>query len=560
MKIKTVGLLLMSLIMVAFGQPDRHPIFATFAYIFGYSAFFYGLLNSNSKKKRLLIGLIWALAVQLFQLNWFATTYYHGSAIIYGYVFLACWLALEFAILTLLLPREGSPNILRSLAIGASWTLFEWSRLFVLCGFPFNSVGLVLTFHRLSLQMASIVGVYGLSFWVIFTASLGAAAWQKRNRYYVALWLLMLSVPFLVGKWCLSHYGSPNNNEFLHVALIQIGLPSEQKWLTDGKEEEYLPPIVQWKRIFQFLEERGKEKYDLIVLPEAALPGNAREEMYSYAEVQDKLFNTSLCLPSLPDEEKKTKRVSNMWILQAMADHYQCDVIAGFLEKDSARNNYNSAFHVTPFKEGYERYDKRVLVPLVEYMPLEIARPFSARFGITAFFTHGKESKVFSGKVPCSVSICYEEIYSNLIREGRLKGAKMFINLTNDGWFPRSRLPIEHFNLGLLRAVENGVPVLRSCNTGVSAAIDCFGRAITVMHELDYKNEMMSGALVAKVNCHSYNTIFSRLGNGLIVYLSLIIIVFDGWLTFFTKPKYFTQIVQYKWFRRFFRKKDENYL
>jgi len=149
---------------------------------------------------------------------------------------------------------------------------------------------------------------------------------------------------------------------------------------------------------------------------------------------------------------------------------------------------------------------------MAEYQPFGISKSFLTKYGIASFFTPGNGAKVFIGKVPFSVSICYEEGYAHLIQEGRREGAELLINVSNDGWFPNSRLPEEHFNLGRVRAVENGVFVLRACNTGVTAAVDPFGRILSLMKEDDG-----AGVQAITINQFSYPTIFSVCGNGLIL-------------------------------------------
>jgi apolipoprotein N-acyltransferase len=184
---------------------------------------------------------------------------------------------------------------------------------------------------------------------------------------------------------------------------------------------------------------------------------------------------------------------------------------------------YNAAFHLLPHKTTINRYEKRVLLPLAEYLPFSFLKPLVARYGITDFFTHGKEAKVFEGAYPLNISICYEECFSHLIRQGKLGGAKLFINVTNDAWYPSSRLHLSHFSHGKLRAIENGVPVVRACNTGVTAAVDSLGRTVG---QLGTENlEVQRGALITELNLYTYPTLYTYLGDYLIVALSFILIL-----------------------------------
>ncbi len=318
-----------------------------------------------------------------------------------------------------------------------------------------------MAFHPLTLQIASLLGVYALSFTVIFVSYLFAHAKIKSGVVAVSA---LLFISFLH----IQYWESKNTKEpFFNVALIQTGLTVEQK--------EEISIEKQWERIFALLKETKKANFDLIVLPEVALHGDS-----SY----------------------------HLSVSEKLGRYYSSEIVIGLID-----DVYNAAFHLLPNQNGYERYEKRVLVPLAEYLPFTFLRPFLEGYGINSFFDAGKSSRVFIGKVPFAVSICYEEGFPGLIREGKKGGAQLLINLTNDGWFPRSRLPIEHFNLGRVRAVENGVYVLRSCNTGITGVIDPFGRVVAKLNECDERGDLIAFAQTATINCYSYPTMFSKFGN-----------------------------------------------
>ena len=102
-----------------------------------------------------------------------------------------------------------------------------------------------------------------------------------------------------------------------------------------------------------------------------------------------------------------------------------------------------------------------------------------------------------------------------MIREGRKQGAELLVNISNDGWFPSSRLHQEHFNLGKVRSIENGAFVLRACNTGVTAVVDPFGRVVSAMKEMDSNGKLNEGVQITAINCYSYPTIFANFGNSI---------------------------------------------
>jgi apolipoprotein N-acyltransferase len=232
------------------------------------------------------------------------------------------------------------------------------------------------------------------------------------------------------------------------------------------------------------------------------------------------------------------KRVSNGFLIQALSNHFQAEVIAG-LDDREGNHVYNAAFHFLPqtrecaqknlhsSSRQINRYHKQILIPLGEYIPFQEWKwlsDFSAEtFGIASSFSPGNEVKIFSGIVPVGVFICLEEAYSQFVREIRRQGAELFVNLTNDVWFPESRFPWHHFDHGRLRAVENGVCLLRATNTGVTAAIDCFGEPIAIFPP----SEKNGGILAVNIATRSCSTIYTFLGD-------IPILVFSGFfLTLF---------------------------
>ncbi len=449
----------LSAVFAALGQPDRHFLFPIAALFFGYSGIFFLLKQIKNRARVFTSAFIWAAFVFSFQLSWLATTHYHGPGVIFAYLFMVFIFAIQFA--CVLRSREFSYT--NGLALAGLWTLFEWGRLLLFCGFPFSPVGLVLTFHPITMQLASVFGIYGLSFIVIFLSYLFGHAKLKSGFSLIAFLLLL-------GFIQINYWESKNTKEpFFDIALIQTGLTVEEK--------EEISMERQWERIFTLLKGVKKSHFDLIVLPEVALQGDS-----SY----------------------------HLSVSEKLANHYSSEIVIGLID-----GVYNAAFHVLPGHagSGSERYEKRVLVPLAEYLPFSFLRSFLEGYGITSFFDAGKSSRVFIGKVPFAVSICYEEGFPGLICEGRKKGAELLVNLTNDGWFPGSRLHVEHFNLGRVRAVENGVYVLRSCNTGITGVIDPFGRVVSAVNEVDEQGKLRACAQTASINCFSYPTLFSKFGN-----------------------------------------------
>lgn len=488
--------LLMSWFVVGFGQPAWIPALAPMAACVGYAIFWRQLLNIESNLKKFLVGSFWFCLVQVIQLSWMTSIEFQGAYIIFVYVLLCIALGIQFGCISALIDKI--PHV----TVAALWTLMEWARLYFLCGFSWNPIGLSLTASNASMQMASLFGVMGLSFWVVLT---NLAALKRQW----GVWMGLAVFPYLFGMGHLFfHAKAMEKSPYLSVALVQTGLIPSQKIVFTGREKEFISPYDQWQRIVGLLKAK-EQKFDLIVLPESVVSVPAEAKVYSFDMTRRILEETigGDIIPFLPIQGKEEK-VSNQFWMHTIADFFSADVIAGMdsLDKDHI---FSSAFYVKPHSQEMYRYEKQVLVPLAEYLPFAWLKRFTEKYGIVDFFTQGKECKVFHAKVPLSISICYEETFGHLIREGRRKGAELFVNVSNDNWYPSSHLPKQHFDHGRIRSVENGVPVVRACNTGVTAVIDSLGRTVAKI-----EGEEKTEVLVASLPTYHYRTLYMFWGNG----------------------------------------------
>ena len=200
---------------------------------------------------------------------------------------------------------------------------------------------------------------------------------------------------------------------------------------------------------------------------------------------------------------------------------------------------YNSAFYISPDEIKVSRYDKHILVPMSEYLPFSFFSSFLEKWGISGFFTRGKELKVFGDKHLFATSICYEEGFNDLIRKGRNLGAIFFVNISNDAWFPNSILNEEHNILGKMRAIENGVYVFRCCNNGITSIIDPFGREVRRLEDKDSSGGFFKGVLSAKIPIFHFDTQFSRFGNYPLLSFCFLNLI----LNFLIKRKSFSRVL-----------------
>ena len=514
--------LISSFLIVALGQPARSVELGILASIFGFALFWRSMLYFDSPRSRFLLALLWFTGVQMIQLSWMATIQYMGPLIVAVYLFLNGALGVQFAALSMNLKPQTPIRPLQALAISGIWVLFEWTRLFPCTGFTWNPVGLTLSCSIYPLQWASLFGIYGLSFWVILTnlsaLRLLTGPFSKRA---LSLFCLLAALPYGFGVATIHLFEEKGGPEAKAI-LVQTAIMPDTS----------IPAIEQWERILKLVRNKEGIVPDLIVLPEGALPFGAYRYGYDLKAVHriwERYFGTQALSDFPPLDapyvsfDRKGPRTSNAYWVQALANHYRADVVVGLDDEE-----YNAAFLFSPKGLSAERYEKRILVPVGEYVPFSnirfIANFVGGQFGIHHSFNPGKEAKLFHGKIPLSVSICYEETFSEKIREARLMGADLLINITDNAWFPSSKLAQQHFDHGIIRAVENGVPVLRSCNTGITGGVDCFGRTVARLEP----SEQIPEALALSIPLSARETPYTFWGDLAILILSGLFIAAFG--------------------------------
>ncbi len=479
---------ILSFFIAAFGQPVYLPACGVLASLIGYAVFW------KKYRGRFLPAFFWFSAVEAVQLFWMTSIHYQGPYILVVYFLIVMGMGIQFALLTYWIPKRL--HLVPILAIAGVWTIFEWVRLFVFTGFTWNPVGLAMACNHYSLQWASLFGVYGLSFWVIFVNLLALASYRKG-------WVVGALLPFLWGVGQEGYFSKPDPPK-LSTLLVQTALLPEERELPGT------PPYRQWERILRMVKQ--EKDIDLIVFPESALPFGAFSKIYTdigFHKIWEKIFHQPVEVAS---------RISNATWAQALADHLNADLIIGLDDSDT-EHNYNAAFYFSPKGLSPCRYIKRVLVPMGEYIPFSWCQKLAGKFGITGSFMAGQEATIFPTKVPTGISICIEETYSEVMRKTRKNGAKLFVNLTNDVWFPGSLLSQQHFDHSRIRAVENGVPIIRATNTGVTGVIDAFGKAIAILPQ------QKAGLLSVRVPIVTYPTLYTFWGDEVILTLSLIFVL-----------------------------------
>lgn len=494
-------ILILSWIIVALGQPASWPILAPLAASLGYAMSWYVLAQKNPKA-RFLWGLSWFMSIQLYQLYWLVSHPFNYIYVVW--IGLSLLEGVQYGLFCLLLgQRYASPLLLASV-----WTLFEWSRLFFLTGFPFNPAGLALTATLASLQSAAIMGIYGLTFWVFFCNGL---AFHRRWKAFALAALL----PYVYGA-CVLTWDS-HEEESATVLVV------DSTFLAEELEASNLQELValvekEWRTMLEALAKKRNVTAELILFSEETVPFGAKHPFYkeervvqTFKDVFGGSIEEHLSLHTAPCALCKYVKGSPKWFAtngywaRGISSFFNADTIMG-LEGEVGGSSLPVAGALL-FRAGegksekrYEAiYGKQLLFPIAEKIPYEWLKPLAARYGISDSFAEGKGPEVFDCKLgKVGLAICYEEFFGHLMRETRLAGADYLLSLNNDVWYPRSSLAKQHFDHGRVRAVELGVPLIRSCNFGLSAAVDCRGRILGLI-DGNSREEGSAEVLVATI-------------------------------------------------------------
>lgn len=357
------------------------------------------------------------------------------------------------------------------LVFSMSWVFLEWVRSWIFTGFPWNLAGYCLGFMDELIQLASIFGIYGLSFIVIFLASTAIFVMEASVRIRTVIFLCS-SVAFILifGEW------RTNNNKTafydVKLRLVQANIPQYDKW--DMK--------LFWENLESHVNLSKLDtgfKPDIIIWSEAAVTA-----LYNIPPVRNMLQSAII----FPDTV----------------------LITGGVSKDDYGRIYSSMYSIDQSGKKLFEYYKAHLVPFGEYIPLRSVFPTIQKLtpGLVDY-TAGEEEEIVSlDKFNLQIRplICYESIFP---REVITKNADVMINITNDTWYGNSSGPYQHFHIARIRAVENGIPMIRVANSGISAIIDPVGRVISKTSL--FHTTALDGYLPKKINEGTIYTKFQEL-------------------------------------------------
>jgi apolipoprotein N-acyltransferase len=367
-------------------------------------------------------------------------------------------LAIFYGVATALANLLWSEGLGRLAALAAAFGLVEWLRSFVASGFPWNAIGYGMMPVPIMMQSSHLIGVFGVSTLAVFIFSAPSLIGTRKG---MVPGLVLATVIFV------AHIGygfyrlqqpliEPAVNTV--VRLVQPGIDQSRKLENSDRADIFEEHL----RLSALPTEEGKKRPDIIVWPETSVPFILTQNPDALVRIADVLEDGQILL-------------------------------AGAVRMEDTGDGrppryYNSVYAIDSQGQILAASDKVHLTPFGEYVPFEdILRQM---FGIDNLVSLPGGFSAASSRqlltLPSGMSfyplICYEIIFPNEISSD-IQNASAILNITNDAWFGNTPGPYQHFLQARVRAVENGIPVIRGANTGISAVINPMGQIVA---GLDY--------------------------------------------------------------------------
>jgi apolipoprotein N-acyltransferase len=392
----------------------------------------------------------------------------------------------------------------RILVLALTLSAMEWARGHVFTGLPWNVLGYALTYPLPLMQSAAVLGIYGLTLVAVLVFALPPVLWaeapagiagRRLKGAALAVALGPLAVAALLGQVRLA-LGPQETVPGVKIRIVQPSVPQREKWRPENQRRIFLDHMALSAA------NAAGEVDDLagithVIWPEAALPflpldyPDVRAAIGRMLPPTTHLVTGALRAEPAPPGSPRPRRIFNSLIV---------------------------------FGEGGSLttlYDKIHLVPFGEYLPLQrqlealgLEQLTRLRGGFDIGVVPRPLLRV-PGLPAAAPLICYEAIFPREIVQGSERPSLM-INLTNDGWFGNTTGPRQHLHQARVRAVEEGLPLMRAANNGISAGVDGYGRILARLG-LDVRG-VIDVALPAALTPPPY----ARLGDTIFLMLWLI--------------------------------------
>lgn len=455
---------------------------------FGFIPLFFALEN-KSLRQSFIIAYLCGIVF------WSLTVYWLIHVTLIGQAVLILYLAIYFGVFgcCIYLRRFFSVGSFL-LFIPSSWVLLEYVRSYLFSGFPWALIGLSQYKNLAVIQIADIAGAWAVSFLVVLVnvvLYLVLRRQLKLKNFLICAAILFLSLFY--GFFRLNYKPKPVDiAEHFKVCVVQGNIPQNLKW------NKQAISFIQ-NSYKELTVEAAKENPDLIIWPEASVPG-----LWGLDEAE---FKQVFSLASQLNINLLTGAVSNL-----------------------DQKYFNSALFIDKSGQLLDVYNKLHLVPFGEYVPLKKIFPFLETIAPIGDIEPGKVYTIFKQPIGFGVLICFEDLFPELSRQFIKKGARFLVNITNDAWYKEGSAPYQHFAASVFRAVENRVYLARAANTGISGFIDPSGRILTTVRNPLGKEIFVGGNCSQDIYLAPVKrTIYNRYGD----FFILICLLLDGCVIIF---------------------------
>lgn len=375
---------------------------------------------------------------------------------------LAAVLALFWAFAAALAHLAWSGGALRVVLLAGTLSLAEYARGHLFSGFPFDLLGYALTANDEMMQLASVTGVYGLTFLAAVTSMTIVLIWPADERgivrrlvpFFLSIGVIAAQIGY--GSWRL------DNTEVTQRTDMKVRLA--QPMILDHADWDVSDPANVMDRLISLSESgTGLSGITHLVWPESVFPFFLQDYPEALARIARMLPPGTTLLTGAPRAP-----------------------VADELAQNTENPGYNSILAINTDGEIVGSYDKSHLVPFGEYLPFS---DFWKLFGIRQFVPGTNGWAAGDGRrlmqIPDTPTflalVCYEAVFPNDI--GDVANAEFILNITNDAWFDGSIGPAQHAHMARLRSVEAGLPMLRASNSGTTIVTDPLGRITARLDE-----------------------------------------------------------------------------
>ena len=365
-------------------------------------------------------------------------------------------LAFFYGLATAVARSIWSSNIGCIAALAFGFALAEWLRGFLFTGFPWNAIGYAAMPVPLLMQSDAVVGMNGMNALAVFVFAVPALLAGRRHlRFGFAVAVLLVTAHVGFGYVRLTA-PQPADVKTLDVRIVQPSVDLAEKWDASVRDRIFATMLALSSKE----PEAGHQKPQLILWPETSVPFLFTERPEALTAIGDMLADGQMLIAGAVREEEAAG--------QGADSRY-----------------YNSVVAIDDRGEIADAVDKVHLVPFGEYLPFA---DLLKRLGVEQLvagpmnFSAGNERHAITvpGGARALPFICYEVIFPDLVSVD-VASSELIVNLTNDAWFGDTPGPYQHFRQAQLRAVENGLPLLRAANNGISAVVDPRGRTIDAL-------------------------------------------------------------------------------